>query len=401
MSATAPPPDPAGIPTSATSLLAGVDAHPHARAVLTPALAPGATPSHAYLFHGPAGTGKRTVARAFAAALLRDGARTPETVAERVARDTHPDLTWVRPSGAAEMLVADIEGPVVAAATHTPFESARRVFVIEAVETMNDQTANRMLKILEEPPSFTHLVLLADRREDVLATIASRCQQVRFDPLAPALLAARLQAGEGLDGAEGMDADRAQACARLALGDAGLAARLAGEEGEALRARAQEFVRSAIAGSTAGRPWLGLLEAAKAAGVDAGERTQEQLERELEFVPGKERKRYEREAAEARRRGERRVRTRTLDLALRLAELWLRDLMCVNEGAVELVYAVDRRAELESDAQGRDAQALGRGIELVADTRLSLSLNVSEELALEALAYRLQSLLAPAAALAG
>jgi DNA polymerase-3 subunit delta' len=389
MSTPAEPPEQTDTKTTAAPLLPGLESHPHARAILTPALAPGATPSHAYLFHGPAGTGKRTVARAFAAALLREGARTPGTVAERVARDSHPDLTWVRPSGAAEMLVADIEEPVVAAATHTPFESARRVFVIEAVETMNDQTANRMLKILEEPPSFTHLVLLADRREDVLATIASRCQPVRFDPLAPALLAARM---------DGVDGDLAQACARLAMGDAGLAQRLAGAEGQALRARAEEFVRSALAGSTGGRPWLGLLEAAKTAGAQAGERTQEQLERELEFVPSKERRRYEREAAEARRRGERRVRTQTLGLSLRLAELWLRDLMCISEGAGELVHAVDRRAELESDAEGRDALSLRRGIELVADTRLSLSLNVSEELALEALAYRLQSLLASSAA---
>ena len=142
------------------------------------------------------------------------------------------------------------------------------------------------------------------------------------------------------------------------------------------------------------RPWLGLLEAAKAAGADAGERTQEQLERELEFVPSKERKRYEREGADARRRGERRVRTHTLDLALRLAELWLRDVLCVSEGAAELVYAVDRRARARVRREGRDAQALRSGVELVAGTRLSLSLNVSEELALEALAYRLQALLA-------
>ncbi|MGH2863655.1 MAG: hypothetical protein ACRDJX_00235, partial [Solirubrobacteraceae bacterium] len=225
MSATAQSAGPTDSRTAAPSL-PGLESHPHARAVLTAALAPGATPSHAYLFHGPAGTGKRAAARAFAAVLLRAGARTPETVAERVARESHPDLTWVRPSGAAEMLVADIEEPVVAAATHTPFESARRVFVIEAVETMNDQTANRMLKILEEPPSFTHLVLLADRREDVLATIASRCQPVRFDPLATALLAARI---------DGVDGQLAQACARLAIGDAGLAERLAGAEGQALR----------------------------------------------------------------------------------------------------------------------------------------------------------------------
>src|ERR1700736_6182295 len=98
--------------------LPGIDAHPHARAVLAPALPPGGHPSHAYLFHGPAGTGKRTIARAFAAALLADGAADPQGVLERVRRDAHPDLTWVTPSGAAEMLVADVEEPVVAAAAH-------------------------------------------------------------------------------------------------------------------------------------------------------------------------------------------------------------------------------------------------------------------------------------------
>src|SRR4029077_13974363 len=147
------------------SALPGVDAHPHARAVLAPALRRDGSPSHAYLFHGPAGTGKRAIARAFAAALLAEGARDPDAVEERIARGSHPDLTWVRPSGAAEMLVADIEEPVVAAATRTPFESARRVFVIEGVDAMNDQAANRMLKTLEEPPAFVHLLLVTDRRE--------------------------------------------------------------------------------------------------------------------------------------------------------------------------------------------------------------------------------------------
>jgi DNA polymerase III subunit delta' len=111
-------------------------------------------------------------------------------------------------------------------------------------------------------------------------------------------------------------------------------------------------------------------------------------------VPSKERKRHEREGLDARRRGERRTRTQTLDLALRLSELWLRDLLCVCEGAPELVYAVDRRDQLEQDAQGRDGARLAQAIELVADTRLSLPLNVSEELAAEALAYRLEALLA-------
>ena len=64
---------------------------------------------------------------------------------------------------------------VVAAATHTPFESRRRVFVIEGAHTMNDQAANSMLKTLEEPPSFAHLILLTDRLGEVMPTIRSRC----------------------------------------------------------------------------------------------------------------------------------------------------------------------------------------------------------------------------------
>jgi DNA polymerase-3 subunit delta' len=87
------------------------------------------------------------------------------------------------------------------------------------------------------------------------------------------------------------------------------------------------------------------------------------------------------------------VRTQTLDLALRLSELWLRDVLCVCEGAPELVYAVDRRPDIERDASGREGARLREGIELIGDSRLSLSLNVSEELALEALAYRLEALL--------
>jgi DNA polymerase III subunit delta' len=119
-------------------VLPGTERHPHARAVLTPALPPDGRPSHAYLFHGPAGSGKATVARAFAAALLSDGAPDPDSARARVEHGVHPDLTWVTPSGATEMLVSDIDEPVVAAAARTPFEARRRVFVIERAETMND-----------------------------------------------------------------------------------------------------------------------------------------------------------------------------------------------------------------------------------------------------------------------
>src|SRR6202011_6126626 len=135
----------------------------------------------------------RSIARAFAAALLADGSPDPERSVARVLHHAHPDLTWVAPSGAAEMLVSDIDEAVVAAAARAPFESRRRVFVIERAHTMNDAAANRMLKTLEEPPAFVHLILLSDRPGDLLETITSRCQSVRFDPLPPDELAAQLE----------------------------------------------------------------------------------------------------------------------------------------------------------------------------------------------------------------
>jgi DNA polymerase-3 subunit delta' len=369
--------------SEALQRLPGIERHPHALAVLGPALGPAGRPSHAYLFHGPAGIGKRAAALAFAAALLAEGALEPEGARDRALRMAHPDLTWVSPSGAAEMLVSDIEEPVVAAAVRTPFESARRVFVIESAEAMNDEAANRLLKTLEEPPSFAHLILVSDRWQEILPTLVSRCQKVRFDPLGAAVIAGSL---------EGVDDERALACARLALGDGGLAARLAGQEGASLRAAAESYIRGALARQTGGRPWQELLGASRAAGARAGEELQARLESELELLPGKEGKRHQREGQDARRRAERRARTQTLELGLRLAELWLRDVLCVCEGAAVAVHAVDRMGELEEDASGESSGRLREAIELVGATRLSLAVNVTDELALEALAFRIEAL---------
>ncbi len=194
-------------------MLVELERHPNARAVLAPALAGTARPSHAYLFHGPGGVGKRAVARAVAAAWLSAGSVDPVSARTRALHGSHPDLTWVTPSGAHELLVSDIDGPVVSAASRTPFESARRVFVIESVDQMGDEAANRMLKTLEEPPSFVHLILITERLGEVLPTIRSRCQLVRFEAPSVDEIAADLER-------EGVAPQPAAACARLSLGDA-------------------------------------------------------------------------------------------------------------------------------------------------------------------------------------
>ncbi|MCA1689893.1 MAG: hypothetical protein LC720_05495 [Actinobacteria bacterium] len=362
--------------------LPGLEHHPHARAMLIPALPPDGQPSHAYLFRGPAGTGKRTVARAFAAALLADGAEDPADAGERATRGSHPDLSWVSPSGAAEMLVSDVDEPVVGAAARTPFESARRVFVIERAETMGDATANRLLKTLEEPPAYAHLILLTDRPDDLLPTIASRCQHVRFDPLPVARLAARLEA-------LGAAPPAAEACARLAMGDGKRAEALALGGGAELRAAAETLARAALAGEVGGRPWLGLLELAREAGERAAAELAGGHAEERELASRSERRRVEREQGEQAKRAQRRAGAGALDRGLALVGLWYRDVAVLLAGAPDLVHAVDRRPELEADAGGRRPGELRRALELVEDTRARMALNVTEELALEALAYRI------------
>jgi DNA polymerase-3 subunit delta' len=355
--------------------------------VLGAALEPEHGPAHAYLLHGPAGTGKRTAARAFAAELLARGARDPENARARVEHGSHPDLTWVAPSGAHEMLRRDVDEAVVGAAARTPFEASFRVFVLERADTMNDETANSLLKTLEEPPSYVVLLLLTDRPSQVLPTIASRCQGVRFDALGAEAVARRLQS-------RGVAPDAALACARLSLGDGEKALGLGLADGPALRAHAEAFARAMLAGRAVTAPWGPLLTTADDRGRVAREQVEAALADELAYLPKKEHKRRETEFGERARRAERRAKTGAHDLALQLIGLWYRDLACLAAGAPELVHHSDRLPALTEDAEGRDAGALQEALELVDDARARLALNVDPQLSFEALAYRLERLLA-------
>jgi DNA polymerase-3 subunit delta' len=362
--------------------------------VLGAALASGA-PSHAYLFHGPPGTGKRTAARALAAELLAEGEPDPDAARARVHAGTHPDLTWVRPTGAHVMRVSDVDEPVVAAATRTPFEATKRVFVLERADTMNDEVANRLLKTLEEPPAFVHLLLLTDALGQVIETVVSRCQLVRFDPLPGERIATILER-------EGVDAARARACGRLALGNLTRARFLASDEGQALREDVERLVRDALAGETrdprAGEPWAPLLERAESRRAEAESDVARAAKERLELEPkGRDRSAIEREFDEAAKRDGRRARTEVLDLGLELAALTFRDLLCLAEGADTAVLTTDRAPDLAGAARGRDARRLRHALERCEDARMSLELNVTEELALSALTLRLGRLVGSAA----
>jgi DNA polymerase-3 subunit delta' len=341
-------------------------------------------PSHAYLFRGPRGSGKRTAARAFAAEMLAAASSDPEDARRRALLDPspHPDLVWLAPTGAQHM-VEEVRERVIRAAAYRPFEGGRRVFVVEAAEAMRDESQNALLKTLEEPPEFVHLILLSSEGEGLLETVASRCQTIEFAPLPAEVLERQL-------GEEGASPEEAAAAARLAAGDLERARLLLNEPGRRLRGDVERCIAAVLEGECSSAPWKGLLDRAKAAGDEAEAAAREALEEESKAGI----KRSAKDIGDGAKRAGRRRRTEILALAYELCANWLRDLAAVAGGAEEVVFNRDRLGLLRSQAQGPDPAAARRGAELVQETRRGLDLNVSEELALEAMFFRLEALLA-------
>jgi DNA polymerase-3 subunit delta' len=363
------------------ALIAATEHQARARVALSAALA--GEPSHAYLFRGPRGSGKRATARAFAAEVLAAASADPEDARRRALLDPspHPDLVWLAPTGAQHM-VEEVRERVIRAAAYRPFEGGKRVFVVEAAEAMRDESQNALLKTLEEPPEFVHLILLSSEQEGLLETVASRCQSIEFAPL-PAEVLERQLAGEA-------GPDEIAAAARLAAGDLERARLLLSAPGRELRDDVERCLAAALAGKCAGAPWKGLLDRAQAVGADVEAAAREALEEESKAGI----KRTAKDISDGAKRAGRRRRTEILALAYELCATWLRDLAAVASGAEEVVFNRDRLDRLRSQAEGLDPARARRGAELVQETRRRLELNVSEELALEALFFRLESLLA-------
>jgi DNA polymerase III subunit delta' len=368
----------------ASMLLEATEHQGRARVSLTAALA--GEPSHAYLFQGPRGSGKRAAARSFAAEILAAASADPEDARRRALLDPspHPDLVWLAPTGAQHM-VEEVRERVIRAAAYRPFEGGKRVFVIEAAEAMRDESQNALLKTLEEPPEFVHLILLSSDQEGLLETVASRCQVIAFAPLPADVLEAEL-AAEGSDAA----ADEIATAARLAAGDLERAQMLLSPPGRRLRGEAEHCIVAALEGKCGSAPWKALLDRAQGAGGDVEAAVREDLEEEAKAGI----KRSAKEIADGAKRAGRRRRTEILELGFELCAAWLRDLAAVAAGAEEVVFNRDRLDSLRTRAAGLDPALPRSGAALVQETRRGLELNVSEELALEALFFRLEALLA-------
>lgn len=202
--------------------------------------------SHAYLFVGPNGIGKKLFARMLGQSLLCQdasasgpqlpGIQVPSAQSmwepcgecpncKRVTAGTHPDFFVVGClEGKAELTIDVFVGSkerrgregLCYELSLRPMAGDRRVAIIDDADLMNEESANALLKTLEEPPPNSLLLLIAGNMDRLLPTIRSRCQHVRFAPLGPQDIADLLIQNETLD-------DRAEAERVAALSDGSLA----------------------------------------------------------------------------------------------------------------------------------------------------------------------------------
>lgn len=138
--------------------------------------------AHAYLFTGSVGSGKLAAARDFAAALLcNEGLACGNCRSCRlVAQGSHPDYRLLAPEG--ETYTIKQVRELIASLAERPLIAARRVVILDTADRMRTEAANALLKTLEEPPPYGHLILVTARPETLPVTILSRCQSVRFSP---------------------------------------------------------------------------------------------------------------------------------------------------------------------------------------------------------------------------
>ncbi len=207
-----------GLPFAAGQVMSfeAILGHERPLKVLRRALATARVP-HAYLFWGPDGVGKETVAREVAqvllcaspAALDRAAACGECSPCRKVASGSHADLHRLAPTGSS-IPIADVRS-LQQALGYQSFERGRKVAIIQDSFRLTREASNALLKTLEEPPAGTHIVLLAHHRNQLLPTLVSRCQSLRFDPI-PAD-AVRQLLGEG-----GMEAGAARLLAESAGG---------------------------------------------------------------------------------------------------------------------------------------------------------------------------------------
>jgi DNA polymerase-3 subunit delta' len=344
-----------------------------AKRLLRAAVADGG--AHAFLFHGPAGVGKRRAALAFAAELI--GER------ERVPRRSHPDLYVLEPLG--DQIRIDEIRELRRDLHMRPFEAQRRVYLVFSAELMNEDAADALLKDLEEPPLYAVIVLVADELGSLPPTIRSRCQLVPFTRLSE-----RAVREEVAKLAPEVGEREATELARVAAGRLDRLERLLDADAAGRRTRLLDAARSVYLDPEfdAAAAATEVLAGARERGTAAKDAAAEELE-QLDLTA--------READLRVRRAQRGAERDELLASLEELAAWYRDLVVVAAGAEHAVVHYDRLEQLRADGTRERMLGAERAVEVVLDAWRGLEeLQLNNPLALEALFVRLRRELAGA-----
>ncbi len=345
--------------------------------------------AQAYLFHGLAGVGKETAARAFAQALnCLSPSPGPDACGRcasciKIARFEHPDVQLVFPipkefvEGGDEEVDAAFSNKAAAAFAKIyeekranvgykfpfkqassirilqvrtliqslrfrPHEGKKRVFVFLKAERFSLPAAQAFLKTLEEPEKDTIFILLTETPQALLPTILSRCQKVRFAPLTRKDIVEALRLRLGLNPA------RARTFTALANGSLGRALALADEERDEFQKERDLAHRLLEATRGEGRSFLGK------AGELSRYRDRNKAERVIDFL-----------------------------------ELWFRDLLVLKEQGEETLVNLDCLPELRASYAGWEPGKLEQAIAACEDIKAGIRVNANLHLALTVLLQRL------------
>ncbi|GAA1943822.1 DNA polymerase III subunit delta' [Microbacterium aquimaris] len=352
--------------------------------VLRSAAADPAAMTHAWLITGPPGSGRSTLAYAFAAALIAEPG--DEAAMRQVLARTHPDLTALR----TEQVIIRIDEArkLVERSSYAPSLGRHRVIVVEDADRMAERTSNVLLKALEEPPDHTVWVLCAPSDADLLPTIRSRVRTLRLrDPEVEDVARLIVQR-------TGADPGVAEQSARHAQRHIGMAQRLATDV--AARARREQTLRAALgvrgvgdAVEVAAQIVHAATDDAKALTAERDEAERADLRRTLGVAEGAALPPAVRSQLSALEDEQKRRATRSLRDGI---DRVLTDLQSMYRDVVMLAFGreadmINRELEPElralADAWGprRPLVVLDR----IAETRRNLEQNVNPTLALESL----------------